>query len=196
MLFKLSTPDGLVISVDEAKRRLRIDDDEADEDLERMLRAATRRFERRTARTLLPTRFEWWASDWSYQQIDVVPVRGDLEAIAYFDAAGVERTISPTSWIVTPLPDRGMIVSYAQDFASPALSATLQRPVRIRFEAGYDDPTDPMDDPATSPDQMDVHAILMLAGHWHLNRETAGPEDMRSVPGGFEDLVNERRIYR
>lgn len=196
MLFKLSVPDGLVISVEEAKRRLRIDDDEADEDLERMIRAATRRFEKRTARTLLPTRFEWWAADWSCQQIDTVPIRGDLDEILYFDTADVEHSLSPTSWNVTPLPDRGMIVSYIHAFANPGLSSTIERPVRIRFEAGYDDPADPTDDPATIPDQMDIHAVLMLAGHWFLNRETAGPDELKSVPGGFEELVNERRIYR
>lgn len=195
MLIKLSTPDGLVISVEDAKVRLRIDDDDADDDLERMIRAATVRYETRTQRTMLPTQFEWRAPDWSCISLPVVPIRGDLDEIAYLDAAGVEQTISPTGWMLDIVPDRIGIVTFADAFARPALaSSTL--PVRVRFTAGYDDPEDPADDPVTAQNAMDVHAILMLAGHWYHNRETATDGQMVTVPGGFDDLVNERRIYR
>lgn len=195
MLVKLSTPDGLVISVEDAKVRLRIDDDDADDDLERMIRAATARYETRTQRTMLPTQFEWRAPDWSSISLPVVPIRGDLDEIAYLDAAGAEQTISPTDWMLDVVPDRIGVVTFADAFTRPALSLSAL-PVRVRFTAGYDDPADSGDDPVTAQNPMDVHAVLMLAGHWFRNRETAVDSQMASVPGGFDDLVNERRIYR
>lgn len=195
MLIKLSTPDGLVISVEDAKVRLRIDDDDADDDLERMIRAATARYETRTLRTMLPTQFEWRAPDWSCIALPAVPIRGDLDGVVYLDAAGVEQTISPTDWMLDVVPDRLGIVTFTDSFARPALSSSAF-PVRVRFTAGYDDPDDPADDPVTAQNPMDVHAVLMLAGHWYLNRETATDGQMTSAPGGFDDLVNERRIYR
>jgi len=190
MLIKLSQPDGLAISIDEAKKRLRVDHDDDDDDIEALIRAATARVEQRTGRFLLPVDLEFKMACWQEICIPVAPIRS-VDGVEYFDGTGAAVDLADADWW-SDSDGRNLRVGFR---SAPALSAD-RWPIRFRFSAGYDDPEDLGDDPMLHADPMDGQAILMLVGHWYQQRETAAPVDMRPVPAGFEQLVAERRIYR
>ncbi|TPM59148.1 hypothetical protein FJ959_09780 [Mesorhizobium sp. B2-2-4] len=199
MLIRKTIPEGLVISVADFKNRIRFEGapDEEKDDIERIIRSATTRYETRTRRTMLPTEFEWRAPGWSCIEIPVVPIRSEF-VVVYLDPAGTEQTLDPSQWQAHVNEDRGARIEFnGSSFARPALSTTTWLPVRVRFSAGYDDPeqSGSGDDPALSQNPMDIQAIFMLAAHWYANRATASDKPITSVPAGFEELSDERRIY-
>jgi len=196
MLIKRSTPSGLVVSVADAKRRLRIDADVEDDDadIEMMIRTATKMAEQQTGRVYLPTEFEWRTEGWCGDlHVPVVPVR-EVMAVGYLDTLHQEATVPDVDWYDLA-DDRGATISFVESFAAPPLSAR-SLPVRVLFEAGYDDPENPSDDPRLQPDPRDVHMILLLVGTWYAMRETVAEKQMTIVPHGFHELAAQRRIYR
>lgn len=193
MLVPIANPDGLVVSVDDAKKRLRVDHDDDNDDIEAMIRAATSRFQHRTGRVLLPTEYEFRLTGWNDSQVAVNPVRQiDDALVTYVDANGSDGELDAALWAL-----RSCGRSWRLAFKSglPALG-DAEYPVILRLSAGYDDPEALGDDPALLPDPRDRQAVLMLVGHWYLNRSSASEKELTSVPAGFDDLVAERRIYR
>lgn len=195
MLVKLSQPEGLVVSVEEAKHRARVsaEEDFDDGDIEKMIRTATAMVEGKIARTLLPTEFEFRACGWETFRIPLVPFR-DVLAVGYVDEAHEEQVVTDGEWYFEN-DDRGGTLYFTDAFAHPALS-DRPWPVRIRVAAGHDDPTDPGDNPVLSPDPRDAQMVLMLVAHWYNHREVASAPEMTSIPVGLEALAAQRRIYR
>ncbi len=192
MLIRLSQPEGLVVSLAEAKKRLRVDADvpDFDDEIEGMIRAATARYEKRTGRFMLPTDLEFRLSCWDDRVIPVAPIRS-VDGVEYIDANGASIDLPTSDWS-HDTDGRTLHVAFT---SAPSVGAG-RWPIRVRFSAGYDDPEDLGDDAGLYADPMDRQAILMLVGHWFAQRETASETPMTSVPGGFDDLVAERRIYR
>jgi uncharacterized phiE125 gp8 family phage protein len=59
--------------------------------------------------------------------------------------------------------------------------------VRVEFVAGYGS--------AASDVPEDIrHAMMLLAGHWYENRESASAVKMSDIPIGFEMLMNNHRL--
>lgn len=184
------------VSVAEAKPHCNVDSSDDDDLIKTYIAAATARFETRTGRILASGQFEYTFDGWSdCLLIPVAPVRTVTE-VAYLDTDGTEQTLADADWY-EGIGDRDAYVGFVSGFSAPTLSSDTPK-VIVRFEAGYDvpDASGSGDDPALERNPMDVVAVLMLTAHWFNHREAAGPESMASVPGGFEDLVNERRIYR
>ncbi len=197
MLIKRSAPSGLVVSVADAKHRLRIDDavEDDDADIEMMIRTATATAERHTGRVLLPTEFEYRFSGWqSCIRLPTSPVRG-ITAINYLDAANVEASLPDTDYWNDLADDRGAVVTFVESFSGPALS-TRDGPVRVLFEAGYDDPENLGSDARLLPDPRDVHIVLLLVGTWFGHRQSVSDKPMTAIPDGWRDLAEQRRIYR
>lgn len=196
MLIKRSTPSGLVVSVADAKRRLRIDEavEDDDADIEMMIRTATATAERHTGRVFLPTEFEYRFSGWrSCYRLPVSPVRA-ITAINYVDPGNVEATLPDGDWYYLA-DDRGLTLTFVESFSGPALS-TRDGPVRVLFEAGYDDPENLGDDARLLPDPRDVHIVLLLVGTWYAHRKTVSDKPMTAIPDGWRDLAEQRRVYR
>jgi len=195
MLIRLSRPSGLVIPIEDAMSRLRAADED-EQEVTQMLKAATARYEQRTQRIMLPADFEWRTRDFDCLTVPVVPLRSQV-TLAYLDADDVEQTVRLDQFTVEPLDDRGFRVRMKSGFVQPSLSRN-DLPVRVEFEAGYDDPdaSGSGDDPATAQNMLDIQAILMLTAHWYRSREISSDVELWDVPAAFEDLVAERRIYR
>jgi uncharacterized phiE125 gp8 family phage protein len=197
MLIARTRAEGLVVSVAEAKRRMFVDEevDDFDEDIEKMIRAATAMVEHHTKRILLPAEYEYHFDGWSESLcMPVVPIRSILD-VTYLDGSNVEQSIDANDWFEDRIDDRGAEIRFVDAFARPALS-TRPRPVRIVFEAGYDDPDDLGTDPRLLPDPRDAQMVLFLAAHWFKNRESATEKPLTSIPDGFHAMAAQRRIYR
>lgn len=198
MLIRLSQPSGLFVSVDEVKAHAVIDTADDNALLEAYIRAATRLAEDRTGRILLPTDLEWRAETWREPIcIPVWPIRAVTEVV-YLDEDQAEQTLDPGDWYQVETGE-GLEIRFTDAFASPSLTDRPNWPVRVRFSAGYDDPTasGSGDDPALAQDDMDRVIVMILVAHWYASREPVEiGATVAALPFSADALIAMRRIYR
>jgi uncharacterized phiE125 gp8 family phage protein len=157
-------PEGHPLSVDAAKRQLRIDLDNTSQDTEvaEFVASAHRKIEndlgfpimRQTRRTSLygfPCGLLWLGGG---ADLEVVSVK-------YYDQAGVQQTVPPADYIV----DAVSRPAYLMTAPSKSWPSTQTRPgaVEIEWQAGWQNPSD-------VPESI-LHAMKLLIGHWDQNRE-------------------------
>lgn len=194
MLIRRSNSEDLFVSLDYVKEHTSIDTDDFDELLTGYIKAATRKVEEETGRTLLPTEFEWQTTNWREPlSVPASPVR-DVSAIIYVDDDHQEQTLPTGEWyfVVTP---QGADIRFTDTFSAPALSDRFLRPVRVRLEAGYDHEHDSSPDAGFVRDPMDVVSVCTIVAHWFAQREAVG-DPMQTVPMSAHSLMSLNRIYR
>lgn len=202
MLRRVTKPEQMPVTLDTAKARLRIqdEDDARDSDLELLIEAAVGAVEQRTSLAL--TQAEWeatfdaWPSTSKPLKIDLFPIR-DVLSLTYLDDEGNEQEVAADDWYWVET-DYGAEIYTNVSYSQPALfdrSGSL----RVRVSAGYDDPTitgisgsDPrLDFPAQA--QM---AVLFLVGHWYASREPVVVGSIsQEIPATFEFLAQQLRIF-
>lgn len=155
-------PPSPVVSVEEARRHLRIDHDDDDATIEALVASATAWIDGPDGwlgRALGGQILEWQGRCWPCRDFALpYPPLVEVLSVTYVDPAGVTQP-----WdFPTPLHFESM----------PAVRGR-RGDVKIRYRAGYgsfngDDP--PVWVNAVPPPIR--HAILMLVAHWYENRET------------------------
>lgn len=109
---------------------------------------------------LAPRTFEMVLDSFPCGELEI-PLRPVLsvDSIKYFDAAGVEQTLDPSLYTVDTASFRARIACDNWPSTGNRIAA-----VTVQFYAGYS--------PDTLPSNF-RQAMLLLIGHWFLNRETA-----------------------
>lgn len=156
--------DGFPLSVDDAKRQLRIDLAATDQDefVAQLVAAAHSKVEndlgfpimRQTRRTSLygfPCGLLWLGGG----------VNLTVLTVKYYDAAGVQQTLTGADYVV----DAVSRPAYIMPAPLKTWPATQARPgaVEIEWQAGWVNPSD-------VPSDL-LHAMKLLIGHWDQNRE-------------------------
>lgn len=172
MWLLLATPaSDQPVSLAEAKAHLRVTNSAEDDMITGLVAAATAHLEGRNGilgRALLTQTWE--------MRIDAFPTRAGgrielpfppLQSVAwikYLDSNGTEQTIDPALYSV----DAQHMVGRVRPAYGQSWPATLadDGAVRIRFVAGYGT--------AAAVPQALKQAILLLVGHWWMNREAVG----------------------
>jgi uncharacterized phiE125 gp8 family phage protein len=189
MLIRLSTPGGLAAPLDDVKQALRVMTGDDDQLLKRLIRQETTRYEDFTGRIMVPTELEWRAESWREPVcVPVAPIR-TVTAIAYIDDAYAEQTLDLADWYQVETSS-GIEVRFTDAFSSPSLS-DRPYPVRVRFEAGYDEPgvSGSGDDPELAPVQQDQGVITAMVG-WLYDRDEAMSDDL------LRRMAGNRKIFR
>lgn len=172
---RLITPPGLAVTVEEFRDNSRIPAEETDAALSRMIRAAgasaeaycDRAFGAQTWELRLDTFPRW---------IDLTPVPlVSVASITYRDANDVEQAIAPAAYSTGYLT-RGDAYLYPMGNWPTASGGIV---VRYVVGAGW-------------PDDIQ-QAVLLIAGHWYNNRETASTEPMREIPMGATWILDRHR---
>lgn len=230
MLKKITVSENPPVTVERAKRRLRIDSDDFDEDLSGLILGAAAAVESHANITVRRSSWEYrlesWPAGFGFARFDGATIRGatgyvrfdgqarpgwptiqipaspvrDVTAIKYLDADDAEQTIDPAnySWQRTA---EGADVTFSRNFTFPIISL-LPQPVRVSFEAGYDDNPEASgsgDDPELLlPPQVEM-AILFLVGHWY-EHPLPVVADVRAapfeIPTTFDYLINQLKVWR
>lgn len=189
MLIRLSNPSGLAVTLAEVKAALRVSSDDDDALLQSLVQAETLRYEDFTGRVMLPAEFEYRFDSWRVPlTVPVVPLR-EVTALAYLDEEGVETLVASSHWYVVKRDD-GFDVYLTNGFEVPALSDQPQS-VRVRFEAGYDEPgvSGSGDDPELAPVAQDQINIIRMVQRIYDRDELMPDEEMIRTMGN-------RRIFR
>lgn len=196
MLVRTTTASALPVSLDDAKAWLRVDHNDEDELITRLVYGAVAATEDRTGRILAPSSWEWQADRWDrWFAIPAFPIR-DVTSVVYLDEDGTEQTLDAADWYWHRTAE-GAEVRFVSTWSSPTLY-DRPRSVRVRFDAGYDDPTasGSGDDPDLVLPENAKMALRFLIAHWYANRESVTTANVYEVPQTFEYLAQQLRIFR
>jgi len=177
----LEAPTVQAVSLEVAKKHLRIapDDTDQDDEVARIVRAATAWAERITQRSLCPQRWRLHLDGFPCGAVLIPkPPLQTVEAVSYTDSVGSVQTLDASVYIVNPFEILGR-VSLAQGESWPATRKQAMS-VRIDFTAGY-----------TAVPEDVVSAILLLVGHLDQNREQVVTGTIATdLPMGVEALLS------
>ncbi len=163
----VTAPAFAAVSVAEAKLHCRVDADDDDDLIERLVEAATEHLQElvQGCRQFRQATFDlplggWW----DCLRLPRPPLQG-VTWVKYRDVAGVLQTADAALYEVrTPLQQPGWI-ERAPDMSWPALQADRLYPVTVRFGAGHET--------ADAVPAAVKQTILLLVGHWYWHRETS-----------------------
>ena len=184
-LNQLSAPASTPISLSEAKAHLRVLTNDEDTLITALIAVATTLLEGRhgvLGRALITQQWE--------HRIDGFPTNGfielplpplqTVEAVKYIDDAGTEQTVDSSDYVV----DAELLVGRIRPAYNVTWPSTRCEPhaVRIEFTAGYGVAAD-------VPDPL-KQAMLLLIGHFYLNREATSEKTIKGLPFAVEALIS------
>lgn len=165
----VSAPAEVPVSLAEAKSHLRVLTADEDALITSLVLAATAHLDGRSGilgRALVTQTWELRLDGFPDCLELPLPPLQSVTSIKYLDDTGTETTLDPSAYVVESGHYFGRI--------RPAYGLTWPVPrdesgaVRVRFVAGYGG--------AAAVPAPVRHAILLLVGHWWINREAAGEE--------------------
>lgn len=133
-----SAPAGELLSLDEAKRHLRLYGSDLDDEVTSLIRAARDYCERFAARTLRGTvtrtiKLErWWCDELELPYPPILAVTG----ITYYDASNVSQTLATSNYYVELSTDHGGCVEWAFNPTIPIVY-TREDAITVTYTAGY-----------------------------------------------------------
>jgi uncharacterized phiE125 gp8 family phage protein len=181
-------PDGHPLSVFEAKRQLRIEAEDTDQDdhIADLCAAAHRKIERELGYPILLQTRETHLSHFPRGPIWLGG--GDspsVLSILYRDTANAVQTLDPAKYAVDA------VSRVAQVYPAPSTTwpSTVNTPsaVVVEWRAGWQKPSD-------VPEDL-IHAMKLLIGHWDQNREAVVVGTISSeVQMALDDLLFQFRL--
>jgi uncharacterized phiE125 gp8 family phage protein len=190
---KLVTPaSGLVVSLEDAKKHLRVDFNDDDELITALIKAATRSAEKFLGRSLLDQTFDFFMdafpSEKTWFELPVPPLI-EVQKISYKDSSGDYVDMDQSSYEVDDASQPARI-SLVSNGSWPSPLSVLNA-VRVTFRAGYLT----QDSPAQADVPADIIAAIKLQiGHLYENRESVViSTPVFALPQGSEFLLRPHR---
>lgn len=185
-LVRVSAPAALPISVAEAKAQMRVEGNDDDTIIERLVNAAVAFVDVQgvLGRAMITQTWgEWLAPNPSTVMLSLGPVQS-VSAIKYYDVDGVLQTATLADFNVFGTPNR-ITITPKTGKAWPT-TQTRDDAIKIEYVIGYGNA-------ASDVPQTVRHALLMLVAHWYENRETTQEKQMQDLPYGFMEMMNIER---
>ena len=188
-----AAPEGLPVSVEEAKAFARVEHDADDELFETLVAAARDHVEQAVARTLVQTTYKWTAR--CFPDLVHLP-RSPLVSVQYVKYRDREGDLHSL------VADTDYLIDYAAEPAtiepvrSWPMTGDFPDAVQVRFIAGYapDDGSPP--DPAGNVPARAKVAIKALAAHWYEQREPVALTQPHEIPYHVARLLNGLKVWR
>ncbi len=175
------------ITLSEVKDQLRVDHDDDDALLERLIAVAVAFTDVQGAlgQAMISQKWAQWLDSNTNGTVKLIlgPFQV-LNAVRYYDLSGTLQDddvnnyeIFGTATYTTIQPKDGESWPETQD---------RQDAIKIEYTIGYGDTVDDVPDTIR-------HALMLLVGHWYDNREQSGMDELSNIPFGFESLLNMHR---
>ena len=175
------------ITIEEVKAQLRVEHDDDDTILTRLIDVAVAYTDVRGAlgQAMITQKWAQWINANPPQNVSLIlgPVQ-DVTAIKYYDTDGVLQTDDVNNYQVFGT-DFATVISPKDSFTWP-VSQQRSDAIKIEYEIGYGDEI-------TSVPQTIRHALMLLIGHWYDNREQTGVDELSNIPFGYEEMLNLHR---
>lgn len=187
----VTPPDEAAISLEDAKRHLRVDHSDDDDYIESLVEVATAHLsgpDGWLGRCLLQTVLELRLDNFCESIQLPLPPYVEMVSVKYDDANGTEQTFAADNYRVIGGASPALILKSGKSW--PATNCQPEC-VRIQYKSGYG--TDGEDVPAPIR-----QAMLLMIAHWYENREAVVMPTGTSpveLPIGAERLLTPFRIY-
>ena len=193
MLRIVTPPASYPVTLEEAKAQLRITDTSNDTIIQALIPAATKFCQSLVQKVFVVQTFEWVLPCWrDCMEIPIAPViPGQIASIKYVDwATQTQQTLAPSDYTVQP---KGPSVRIFPAFGKlwPLSFVHASEPIVIRFDAGFEDPSD-------LPGNVKA-AILLMLRHLYTMGETSMTvmsdtvfgvsQTQYNVPANLQDLI-------
>lgn len=177
------------ITLTEAKAHVRVTASTEDTLLTALIVAARQFVEEETSRALITQTWERQLDDWpAFVRLPRPPALA-ITSIKYVDEDGTEATLASTAYTLYANVEPGHLVIDGDELPTGVVLADYAG-VRIRYTAGYG--------AAAAVPQALKQAMLLLIGHWYLNREAVAIGGQRSsmtpLPLGVDALIAPYRL--
>jgi uncharacterized phiE125 gp8 family phage protein len=185
-LVRVTAPAALPISVAEAKEQMRVEGNDDDTIIERLVNAAVAFVDVQgvLGRAMITQTWgEWLAPNPSTVMLSLGPVQS-VSAIKYYDIDGVLQTATLADFNVFGTPNR-ITITPKTGKAWP-ITQTRDDAIKIEYVIGYGSTS-------ASVPQTVRHGLMMLVAHWYENRETTQEKQMQDLPYGFMEMMNIER---
>ena len=184
----VTAPAALPVSLSEVKAQLRIEHDDENNYLDRLINAAIAMVDAKgiLGQTIITQTWAQWLPYTPDREIllAIGPVQS-VDAVKYYDDDGILQTDTLSNFDVFGLPF-SKIVKPKTGFNWP-ISQVRPDAIKIEYTVGYGDTS------ASVPDTI-RHAMLMLIAYWYENRENELVGlNSKTLPFGFDDLLNLHR---
>lgn len=172
------------ITLPEVKFQLRIEHDEDDALITRLIDVATAFADVKgvLGKAMITQTWADWMGPNPTQSVQLLlgPVQS-VNAVKYYDVDGNLQTDTLANYNLFGLPSR-KIVEPKSGFNWP-VTQDRDDAIQIEYVIGYGD--DPSDVPRTVR-----HALMLMVGHWYENREQTQMDQLADIPFGFMELIN------
>lgn len=172
------------ITLPEVKFQLRIEHDEDDALITRLIDVATAFADVKgvLGKAMITQTWADWMGPNPTQSVQLLlgPVQS-INAVKYYDVDGNLQTDTLSNYNLFGLPSR-KIVEPKSGFNWP-VTQDRDDAIQIEYVIGYGD--DPSDVPRTVR-----HALMLMVGHWYENREQTQMDQLADIPFGFMELIN------
>jgi len=183
MLAHVITPPGPLISLDEAKRHLRVDGSDDDDYITALIAAAQGNIDGPAGwlgRCLGVQTLEVRGWDFSFCDRLPYPPVIDVLSVVYVDPTGAEQTLPASEYQIS-------VGGFLEPFYGISWpQARYERDaVRVRYRAGYEEIPAPI-----------KHAVLLMVSHWFNNRDavTTTAAQPATLPLGVDALLAPYRV--
>lgn len=185
-LVRVTAPSVSPISLAEAKAQMRVEGNDDDIVIQRLIDAAVAFVDAQGVlgfAMITQTWGQWLSPNPGTVQLSLGPVQS-VSAVKYYDVDGVLQTATLSDFNVFGTPNR-ITVSPKAGKAWP-VTQTRDDAIKIEYVVGYG---------ATSASvpQTVRHALMMLVAHWYENRETSSEKQMLDMPYGFSEMIGIER---
>jgi len=175
------------ITLEEVKAQLRVEHDDDDTILTRLIDVAVAYTDVRGAlgQAMITQKWAQWINSNPPQNVSLIlgPVQ-NVTAVKYYDTDGALQTDDVNNYQVFGT-DFATIISPKDSFTWPDAQQRSDA-IKIEYEIGYGDAI-------TDVPQTIRHALMLLIGHWYDNREQTGADELSNIPFGYEEMLNLHR---
>ena len=183
----VTAPTATPVSLSEAKDHLRVDSDDDDALVTRLIAVATAFTDAQGAlgSAMITQTWGQWIGANPNQTVPLIlgPFQA-IDAVKYYDVDGVLQTDTLSNYDVFGTktakyigPKSGFSWPVAQDRSDA---------IKIEYTIGFGDAETDIPDTIR-------HALLLLIDHWYENREQATTDNLMDIPWGFDALMNMHR---
>lgn len=175
------------VSLEEARRHLRVDPGDEDPLIAALITAARQMCEGELGRAIVTSNFELRTDAFAPALRLERPRVLDVDAVEYLDADGELQTLDPADYVLDASCDVAAAwLAPARGKAWPDTSCEIGA-VRVRYTSGFGDT------PAAVPQAIRTWILLHVAAMYE-HREAVAAKDMKSLPF-LAGLIDQYRVW-